>query len=161
MILILQQGNTQKDFSNKLQHRVALYVGPAHNTPGAIRAAVQTSTGVQIVTTSKFTAATEGGGLLGIHEIIQKGVSLVINSEDITAQEQEQLHGVIFAPATGPGKVKESSWSAGTPAPLAIPPVVPPVVPICRRQNPVRYKSKISGEQGKCRSNRQIHSKRS
>ena len=88
VILVLQQGSTNKDFSNRLQHRLALYVGPSRQTPGAIRAAVKGANGIiSIITTSRFTPATDGGGLFGVHEIISRGIALLTNQEDIYAEE--------------------------------------------------------------------------
>jgi hypothetical protein len=52
-------------YTNKPIYRVALYVGPSLKTPGAIRAAIinKETNRVYILTTSRFTAATDGGGL--------------------------------------------------------------------------------------------------
>jgi hypothetical protein len=74
-------------------------VGPARYTPGAIRAAVRTTNGVQIITTSRFTPATDGGGLVGVHDLVSKGVSLLINDNEINnVSEQDNIEGVYAGP---------------------------------------------------------------
>jgi hypothetical protein len=133
IIMILQKSSPQRDLvSNKSVHRIALFVGPAINTPTAIRAAMKgpSGKGMQIVTTSKFTAASLGGGLFGIHDMIAKGVSLLIREEDISWEEQERLMGVISAPYKG--QQTEESQLVGVNELVqelpAVPEVIPPVI---------------------------------
>jgi len=57
---------------------LALYVGPAKSTPGAIRGAIIVMGRVFIVVTSRFTSATDGGGL-NLHPIVQAGTTKLLS----------------------------------------------------------------------------------
>eukprot|EP01034_Spumella_vulgaris_P034104 gene34104-42052_t len=75
--------------TNQPQNRIGLYVGPSMKTVGAIRAAVMSGSHLSIVVTSKFTAATDGGGL-NIHQHVENGAREMIRETTVvTVQEPE------------------------------------------------------------------------
>lgn len=71
----------RKDAASKnFHHQIALYVGPARNVVGAIRAAYKSTSGtMEIVETSKFTAATDGWGL-AIHQQVQRSLPTLLET---------------------------------------------------------------------------------
>ena len=68
---------------------ISLYVGPSRTANACIRGAIVRSGQVYIVTTSKYTAATDGGGL-NIYPHIQKGTQQII--EDLAIENNENYY---------------------------------------------------------------------
>ena len=76
--------------TNQLVSRVALYVGPSLETPGSIRAAIVSKKGrVQILTTSRFTPATDGGGL-NIFASVNRGLRTMLEPATVEVLQEEQ-----------------------------------------------------------------------
>eukprot|EP01034_Spumella_vulgaris_P022931 gene22931-29109_t len=69
--------------TNQPVNRIGLYVGPSLKTPGAIRAASMTGSNLKIFVTSKFTAATDGGGL-NIRQHVSEATKEMIKESSIT-----------------------------------------------------------------------------
>jgi hypothetical protein len=92
IIMIPREGRDATDgLINKLAHRVAVYIGPAIKTPGAIRAAyVSKKKKVQVVITSKYTPASDGWGL-AIHKNVQRGLGSMIQQENTTTIENKTI----------------------------------------------------------------------
>ena len=59
------------------EYLIAIYVGPSPKTNGCIRAAINRGSNVYIVTTTNYTAATDGGGL-DIHRHVVQGTKQLI-----------------------------------------------------------------------------------
>jgi hypothetical protein len=94
-VILVQRDSPEKHSNTNLGHfSIALYVGPSYNTPGAIRAAVVTNNTLQILTTSRFKAATDGGGL-NIYPHVERGLQDLLSSSDSHAtaitQQPSQL----------------------------------------------------------------------
>lgn len=80
-VLMVTRETSSYDSSIYGRHnQIGLYVGPSMNTPGAIRAAVITNGSVKIIVTSRFTAASDGGGF-NIHRHVDRGLKRLINDE--------------------------------------------------------------------------------
>ena len=93
VILVLKNTPSKGNQSNQLEHQIGLYVGPSMKTGGAIRAAVFSGGSVRIVVTSKFTAATDGGGL-NVFPHIQNGLHSMLQETDkktVSASENEAI----------------------------------------------------------------------
>lgn len=90
-------------YSNQQQYQVALYVGPSMTTPGAIRAVVKTNGLIRIIVTSKYTSASDGGGLT-VYPHIERGVSKLIEEEEV---KEVQMHQVVEAESDAPVSVNE------------------------------------------------------
>ena len=81
VILVLKNTSSKEKQTNQLEHQIGLYIGPSMKTGGAIRAAVITGGFLRIVITSKFTAATDGGGL-NVYPHIQRGLQCMLKENE-------------------------------------------------------------------------------
>jgi len=67
--------------SHQMRRVIALYVGPAMNTPGAIRAVYKTGDRVEITRTSRITSTSDGGGL-NVYRHVEKGTTELIAEQN-------------------------------------------------------------------------------
>jgi hypothetical protein len=88
-ILMVTRETTDKDSMISGKHnQIGLYVGPSLTTPGAIRAAVSTRGTISILTTSRFTAASQGGGF-NIHQNVERGIGSLLNHNNRVSSIEE------------------------------------------------------------------------
>ncbi len=80
--------------TNTLRHDLGLYVGPSLVTPGSIRVAVMTNDVLSILITSRFTAATDGGGL-NIHHHVHRGLQSILSAE---VEQKRLLKSAVDSP---------------------------------------------------------------
>ncbi len=73
-----------------------LYVGPSMKSPGCIRVAVLTNGKVQIYVTSRFSAATDGGGF-SVHKHVASGTEKLIQSAVVDGDVVNEAPGVVVA----------------------------------------------------------------
>ncbi len=93
VILVNRDRRGKDSQTNQARNQVGLYVGPAFSTPGAIRAAIITGNNLEIVTTSRFSAATDGGGL-NVYTHIESGTRKLISESKGEEVEQESNESV-------------------------------------------------------------------
>jgi hypothetical protein len=74
--------------TNQPEYKFGLYVGPSMKVVGAIRAAIMTNGLLRVVETSKFTAASDGGGFI-VHELVESGTKKLLELPQ--AQGEEEL----------------------------------------------------------------------
>ena len=104
----LSSGEVVSCSTNKPEFKLALYVGPSMRVPGAIRAAYMTGSQVKVVPTSKFTAATDGGGF-NIHEQVEKGTKALLELEQTQGGEESQPQQAVDSNINGDELASESS----------------------------------------------------
>lgn len=81
VILVYAEKNHDA-YSNQPEHQIGLYVGPALSTPGAIRAAIRCGDRIVIKVTSRFTSATDGGGI-NIYTNINNHIPMFLKETNI------------------------------------------------------------------------------
>jgi hypothetical protein len=97
---ITRSVNSQMQRST-VENRVAIYVGPAPKTPGAIRAAIKSGKPektVKIIISSHFSHCSDGGGFQ-IHEIVQAGTNRLINELNQALPPHTNIDSIV-APET-------------------------------------------------------------
>ncbi len=94
VVLVPRMVHNPDDGTYKMMNKIALYVGPALKTPGAIRAAVLSKEKklVNVIVTSKFTPATDGGGL-NIYDNVNRGLLTMMYppNQPIVDEEPEEI----------------------------------------------------------------------
>jgi hypothetical protein len=81
--LALSRVANTAEYSNQMSYVHGFYVGPQSDppsqraSPGVIRIAVRTTTGIKILKTSKYKCVTIGGNL-SIHDIVNKGLNQIL-----------------------------------------------------------------------------------
>lgn len=137
VILINREPTTtaqlQRHGSLQLYNVPAIYVGPSLATPGAIRAVVPNSDGktVHIFTTSRFTAASDGGGL-NIYPHLARALPSLITATDTnvpardTNAQTDQRRSVTFSDPPVAPATPNTPYDGLTPS-ASIPSTDPPV----------------------------------
>ncbi len=100
VLMVTREVNDKNSAVHGVRNQIALYAGPSlKKTPGAIRTAVLTGGNVRIITTSRITGASDGGGF-NVYPHIARGVRrLIADFEDSGAEtvaedeleEQEEI----------------------------------------------------------------------
>jgi hypothetical protein len=80
VVMVAREASDSSIPSRKPQHQIGLYVGPSLTTPGAARFAITTNSTVSILTTSRFTSASEGG-TLNIYSQVSNGLHTLLDQQ--------------------------------------------------------------------------------